>query len=111
MSKLAKYSERIITSVTGGSIVAVISIVLMTVVAEINPAFKKWLAGNFTHHWIGKSVMSIVVFLVTTIIFMIFGNLFKNKLVLLLWVLIIISSLGVLSLLVFFFLKVLTEGQ
>ena len=103
MSNLAKYSERIITSVTVGSIVAVISIVLMTVVAEINPAFKKWLAGNFTHHWIGKSVMSIVVFSVTTIIFTIVHKPFTNKLVLLLWVLVIIASLGVMLLLVFFY--------
>ena len=110
MSKLAKYKERITTSVVAGSIVAVFSIILMTVFAEVNPDFKKWLATSFTHHWIGKSVMSIAVFLVTTIIFTIFNKLFKNKLVLLLWVLIIIASLGVLSLLAFFSLKVLTEG-
>lgn len=103
MSNLAKYQERIITSVTAGSIVAVFSIIVMTVFAEVNPAFKKWLAVNFTHHWIGKSVMSVVVFLVTTIIFTIVGKPFTNKLVLLLWILIIIASLGVILLLTFFF--------
>ncbi|OGD84908.1 hypothetical protein A2696_04145 [Candidatus Curtissbacteria bacterium RIFCSPHIGHO2_01_FULL_41_13] len=103
MNKLAKNSERIITGVTAGSIVAVFSIILMTVFAEVNPAFKKWLAVNFTHHWIGKSVLSIAVFLVTTIIFTMFNKLFKNKLVLLLWVLIIIASIGVMLLLAFFY--------
>lgn len=110
MSKLAKAGERIITSAVAGSIVAVFSIIVMTVFADVNPAFKKWLAVNFTHHWIGKSVLSIVVFLVAFVVFWVINRVFNNRLVLLLWVLTIIASLGALLLLAFFSLKVLTEG-
>lgn len=40
-------------------------VVLATVLAELSPAFKELLAGGFGHHWIAKSDIAVILFLVT----------------------------------------------
>lgn len=42
-------------------------VVLATVTAELSPAFKNLLAGGFGHHWVAKSDIAIILFLVTAI--------------------------------------------
>jgi len=44
-------------------------VVVMTIAAELSEPFKALLAGTFTHHWIGKSVISVVAFVVFYAIF------------------------------------------
>jgi hypothetical protein len=46
------------------AILAVIFITVITVVTDLYPPLKDWLKVIFTHHWIGKSVVSFVIFLV-----------------------------------------------
>ncbi len=42
------------------TIATVIFITLITIFAELLPALKEWLKSMFGHHWIGKGVLSIV---------------------------------------------------
>ena len=37
-------------------------VVAMTIAAELSALFKSLLAETFTHHWIGKSIISVIAF-------------------------------------------------
>ncbi len=41
---------------------AAVFVVLSTIASELSPPFKAFLVSIFSHHWIAKSVLSIVVF-------------------------------------------------
>ncbi len=45
-----------------GAISAVVFVTAATIVGEFVPVFKNWLKTMFTHHWIGKGVLAVVVF-------------------------------------------------
>ncbi|MDP2632837.1 MAG: hypothetical protein Q8P25_03915 [Candidatus Curtissbacteria bacterium] len=96
--------ENLVKNIALSSTVAVISVVLLTLFSELYPPLKNWLASNFSHHWIGKSVLSILIFAVFIIIFQIFKlkNLSPTKAI---WILIIVSNLSFVTLLAFFFLE------
>jgi hypothetical protein len=62
------------------SIYAVV-IVLMVIIAEFSPPFKKFLADLTGHHWTAKGVIGALLFIILTIIFNAKGtddNLGKN---------------------------------
>lgn len=42
--------------------VTIIVVVAMTIVAELSVPFKNWLAGFTGHHWVTKSLVSILLF-------------------------------------------------
>ncbi|MEE4216790.1 MAG: hypothetical protein V2I48_04225 [Xanthomonadales bacterium] len=44
-------------------------VVWSTILAELFPSFKSLLAGGFGHHWIAKSDLSVIIFIVTALIF------------------------------------------
>lgn len=46
-------------------ITAIISVVFMTILSEESAGFKDLLTKLATHHWIGKSILSIVVFIIS----------------------------------------------
>lgn len=53
---------KIICAVTVGSIATVVFITAITIAADLYPPLKDWLKNVFTHHWIGKGILSVVVF-------------------------------------------------
>lgn len=61
--KELKARETSIAAITA-SICAIFFITAMTLAADLVPPLKNWLAATFSHHWIGKSVLSVAVFLV-----------------------------------------------
>ena len=44
-------------------------VVASTILAELFPAFKALLANGFGHHWIAKSDLSVILFIVTALVF------------------------------------------
>lgn len=46
------------------AMLSVATIAVLTVVGELYKPLKSWLADTFTHHWIGKGVISFVGFFV-----------------------------------------------
>lgn len=50
-----------------GSMVASVLIAALTIVGEEWAPLKDWLKNTFTHHWLGKSVLSIVAFSLVTL--------------------------------------------
>ncbi len=100
--------SKIIFSVAVGTIAAVIFITTITIAADLYLPLKGWLKNVFSHHWVGKSVLAAVVFL----LFSVFGWLFSKRandekirkaLILLNWLLII----GFLAIMGFFIYEAL----
>jgi len=50
--------------VGAATLVTTLAILVMTIGAELYPPLKAWLASTFGHHWVGKGVISIVIFVV-----------------------------------------------
>jgi len=50
--------------VGAAALITTIAILVMTVGSELYDPLKAWLAATFGHHWIGKGVLSIVIFVV-----------------------------------------------
>jgi hypothetical protein len=84
---------------------AVISIVAMTIAGELNLAFKNSLAATFSHHWIGKSVVSIIVFAASLVLFYFIKP--KIHLPSAIWILTILISISSFILFLFFLLETL----
>lgn len=94
----------IVKNATLASSAAILSVVLLTVLGELNPPLKNWLTTTFSHHWIGKSVISILVFAVS------FALLWPIKLKALstawaIWLLVLCANISFLLILTFFFLE------
>lgn len=55
---------KIIHSTICGAITAVIFIIAITIAADIYLSLKDLLKSVFSHHWIGKSILSVAVFII-----------------------------------------------
>lgn len=51
-----------------GAICAVIFITIITIAADLYLPLKGWLKNVFSHHWVGKSVLAAVVFLLFAVL-------------------------------------------
>lgn len=51
------------------SVITIVIVVGLTIGAELSAPFKTWLAGFTGHHWVTKSWISIIVFVLFFIIF------------------------------------------
>lgn len=56
--------NKIINSFAISAVVAIVFIIFATIFGEFYKPFKDWLKEVFAHHWIGKGVISIVIFYV-----------------------------------------------
>lgn len=54
------------TNMLCGAILAITFIAFATIGAELYIPFKNWLAATFSHHWIGKGVLAMLIFLVVS---------------------------------------------
>ncbi|MBI2984925.1 MAG: hypothetical protein HYY50_04870 [Candidatus Kerfeldbacteria bacterium] len=48
--------------------VAIMVVTLLTVIGELQPGWKDWLKGAFTHHWLGKGALALAAFLVSWVL-------------------------------------------
>ena len=58
MNRKLKLTESIILS----SIAVAIFIPIITITAELAAPLKEWLKNTFYHHWVGKSLIAVIVF-------------------------------------------------
>lgn len=56
-------------SITFSAIIAIIFVAAITIIADLIPPIKDWLKNTFTHHWVGKSILSVLIFFVFYFIF------------------------------------------
>ncbi len=98
--------EVLTKSVLWSSTVTIFVIFLMTIFSDLNAGFKAFLTSVFSHHWIGKSILSIVVFTLLLVLLYVLRP--KISLVLSVWALII--SAGLFTFLTFAFFALETFG-
>ncbi|HDI31650.1 MAG: hypothetical protein DRJ41_00750 [Thermoprotei archaeon] len=60
--------NNLITGLVVGFLIAALFSAFLVVVKEENKGVKDWLAGTFTHHWIGHGVLTLVVFFMMTLV-------------------------------------------
>jgi len=65
---------KIIYAATLGTIAVVVFIVAITIGADLYLPLKDWLKNVFSHHWVGKSVLSAIIFGVIAFLTMIFSG-------------------------------------
>lgn len=53
---------KFVFSVVIGAIGAIVFIVAITIIADLILPIKDWLKNVFSHHWVGKSVLSFILF-------------------------------------------------
>lgn len=52
--------------VVWGTIIAAVFVALITILAELVPPIKNWLAETHGHHWVGKGIWTLVVFVISS---------------------------------------------
>lgn len=57
-----KNSLKFVQSVLLSAIVVCVFVPAITIAAELEPALKAWLKDTFFHHWVGKGILSIIIF-------------------------------------------------
>ena len=96
--------QSILSAIIISAILTIVVIVLLTVCGELDAGFKGWLTQTFSHHWIGKSIISTLVFLVSMPIFYVL-RLKKISTIFLIWLLVAVANLSFGVLLAFFFFE------
>lgn len=56
--------KKVLSAATAGATVTIVFLTLITVMADLQPALKDSLKSAFTHHWIGKGILAVVVFFI-----------------------------------------------
>lgn len=61
-------STQLVIATALASILVSIAVALLTIIGEEYAPLKNWLKSTFTHHWIGKSALSVLVFVVGSVL-------------------------------------------
>lgn len=93
---------KFVNSFLASAIVAVVFITAVTIAGELYKPLKDWLKDIFTHHWIGKGVLSFVGFYLIGFLlgFVISGK--RELTIALLYMLIWITTIGALAIVGFY---------
>lgn len=71
---------KLINSFSISASATVIFVVFITIISELVRPVKDWLTGTFSHHWIGKGILSLILFLVLGfILFWVIGTSNEEK--------------------------------
>lgn len=102
---------KIINAVTVGAIVAIILIVALTILADLNTGLKDWLKLVFSHHWLGKGILAGASFVLTaSLVSLLPTRVSEGRSPVLLWLLFAVATAGTAVILGFYlwevFLKV-----
>ena|SRR3989338_4189109 len=60
---------KLIVSSAYASVIAIVFVVVITVWAELSAPLKQWLQGFSGHHWVSKSIFSLVLFAAVLAVF------------------------------------------
>ena len=94
--------NKIINSFAAGAIVAIVFVVFATIFGELYSPFKNWLKETFNHHWIGKGIISIVIFYAIGFLGYLHTPDSEDKLIKMLKIVFWIALIGVLTIIGFF---------
>lgn len=85
---------------------SIIWVAASTIVGELHAPFKDWLKATLTHHWVGKSVIAIAIFVFVALVATLLSRrLTSVYVVFLLRLLVWISIIGVIAIVGFYIYK------
>ena len=61
--------DKLVLSIIKSAIITIIFIALITIGADLYVPLKDWLKVTFSHHWVGKGILSAILFAVLIVIF------------------------------------------
>jgi|SRR3990172_7632185 len=61
--------DKLVLSIIKSAIITIIFIALITIGADLYVPLKDWLKATFSHHWVGKGILSAILFAVLIVIF------------------------------------------
>lgn len=103
-------TNRHLVASTGAAITSIIFVVVVTIAGELSPSFKAFLKVLTTHHWITKSVGSLVVYVVAyPIVYATHRNPTDKSVAGHLWALFGVTVIGTATLTLFFIQHFLAE--
>ena len=85
------------------AVISAVAIVVLTIGGELYPPLKNFLAKTFTHHWVGKSVISFVGFCVLGFLLRIFVHRGRDSAGTLLFLLFWVGCISALAIFGFFY--------
>ena len=59
---------KLIRGATLGAIASIVTVTVITVAGELYAPLKDWLKSVFAHHWLGKSAISVIVFILFSLL-------------------------------------------
>lgn len=102
-------NQRHLVSSTGAAIVSIIFVTVITLGAELSAPFKAWLAGITGHHWVTKSIGTLVVYAIAyPIVYATHRNPTDKSVEWHLWALFAITLVGIATITLFYFWHFLT---
>lgn len=91
-----------------GSSFSIVFIAFSTIYGEFNHVFKDWLKETFFHHWIGKGVIAVIIFLILwPLISIIVKHVDYKKIEWAIYLLSWLTILGTIAILAFFIIHTL----
>ncbi len=102
-------SARMLRASSYGTMAAIVTVLTLTVLAELSQPVKDLLTQTFFHHWVGKSVLAVLVWLgVGTLTWAIFARTDVRQAAQTVRVLVSVAILGALVLVLFLVWEALT---
>lgn len=93
---------------TIGSILSVIVVTILTIVADLEPRLKDWLKAMFGHHWVGKGIITLIVFVIVSLMVAVMATkITEKRTIKAINALIATSILAAITLLIFFLFETL----
>ncbi len=65
---------KLVISSAYASIITIVFVVVITIWAELFAPLKTWLANFSGHHWTSKSIFSVLIYVVATLVLYLFPN-------------------------------------
>lgn len=60
--------QKLVRGIIWGAVFSIVATTALTIGGELYSPLKNWLTMTFSHHWLGKSILSIVVFVAVVLI-------------------------------------------
>ena len=104
--ELSTIRFKIIRATTYAAALAVTFITGVTITADLYLPLKDWLKLTFSHHWVGKGILAVILFVGISAVLLLFPapkNEMKAKtLAQSIWTLVIVSLIGTIGIIAFF---------
>lgn len=80
-----------------GAVIAIIFVTAAAIGGELYKPLKDWLAGTFSHHWIGKGIISLGIFYTLGLVLSVVMKIQEGTMIRILYLLFWITVVGILS--------------